>query len=73
MTIEIDHTTDPEDEDWQYALINLVFNAEFSTADRYLHHLYGKLDKLASNFDKRDQDIFRGQIYLDVKTTVPSD
>jgi hypothetical protein len=71
ISLEIDHTTDIEDRDWQYVLVNLVFDTDFESADEYLHQFYGKLDQLSSGFSKQDQDILQRMIYLDVKTSLP--
>jgi hypothetical protein len=71
--IEINQTADVEGKDWQYVIINLVFDTEFVSAEKYLHRLYDKLDDLSSNFTEQDQDVLQRMIYLDVKTTLPID
>jgi hypothetical protein len=71
--LEINHTTDIEDKGWQYILVNLIFNTDFESANKYLHQLYGNLDELSSTFTEQDQAILQRMIYLDVKTALPID
>jgi hypothetical protein len=71
--LEISLTADIEDKDWQYILINLVFEADFESADKYLQRLYSKIDDLSSGLTAQDQDILQRMIYLDVKTALPGD
>ena len=46
VKIDIRYTRDFEVQDWEYVVLNLVFNCKFETADEYLEKIYSHLDGL---------------------------
>lgn len=68
--VEVAHVEDAEVENWQYALMTLVFDSDFEVADEYLHNFYNKLDSLADALDVEGQDILQRKLFFDVATAV---
>lgn len=68
--VEVHHITDLEVKDWRYVLLELLFNSDFDSADKYLHDFYEKLDTLTDTLNDEEQEILRGMLFFDVGTTV---
>lgn len=68
--VEVIHIDDTEVENWQYALVTLVFNSDFEVADEYLHNFYNELDSLADILDGEGQDILQRTLFFDAATAL---
>lgn len=74
VKIDIRYTRDFEVQDWEYVVLNLVFNCKFETADEYLEEIYSHLDGLIQELSSHERELIANFIYLDIETTkyVPS-
>jgi hypothetical protein len=70
IRLEIILKTDIEDRNWNFILVNLVFDSDFKTADNYIHQLYKNIDELCSSISEAEQDILQKAIYLDVEAVI---
>ena len=68
IQVEIQVVKDPEITDSKHILLVFCFNADFDTANKYLHNYYDKLDNLIDTLKDEEQEILRKQIFFDVKT-----
>ena len=72
--IEIRYTRDFEVKEWEYIVVVFVFNCMFSTANKYLEHIYQNMDSLIDRLGAQEQELITNLIYLDIETNedVPS-
>lgn len=72
--IYICYTRDFEVKNWEYILVDLVFNCKFETANEYLEEIYSRIDNLIENFSSQERELIANLIYLDIETNkdVPS-
>jgi len=68
--VVVHYVKDFEVDDWQYALVVLLFNSDLDNAEGYLRDFYNKLDILTERFSDQEQGILERLLYFDVGTNI---
>ncbi len=68
VRIEVEHYRDPEIQNWEYALVWLIFAASFDEAAMHHRSLYPALDAFQNGLAPDDKKVLVRLIYFDFAT-----